>query len=240
MRVRSRFLLPVSRSLIAAVLAGWIAMVVIYAPVDPVMGMCQKITYVHVPSAVCAFLACAAVFVSSACYLWQRRPVFDDMAEAAGQVSVVFCSVVLVTGMVWAKDVWGQWWMWTPRLTFSLVMWLLFAAYVALRSAIASPQRRAMACAVYGIIAFLDVPLVYLSTQLMPDVHPESIQMDGRMRYTLLVSVLAMLLLGGAMVQYRFEINIRSRRVNGGRHDHDHDHVPTFGGQGTPISGMRA
>lgn len=238
----NQLLRPAGQALVTALTLCSIAMVVFYAPIDPVMGICQKIVYLHVPAAVCAFIACLAVFVGSVGYIWQRRSVWDDMANAAAQVAVVFCTVVLVTGMVWAKDAWGHWWSWSPRLTFSLILWVLFAAYLTLRPAFAIPQRRALVCAVYGIIAFLDVPLVYLSTRLMPDVHPAELAMDAKMHLTLAVCMLSLGLLAAVMLQKRLNLNIRSRRFDLG--DREHEGSPAAPGirphPRAPISGSHA
>ena len=111
---------------------------------------------------------------------------WDDLAAAAAKVAVLLCSGVLITGMIWGRAAWGQWWTWSPRLTFSLILWLLYAVYLVLRSSIESGQRRAVVAAVYGLTAFLDVPLVWLSARLLPDIHPSSVQLAGPMKLTLL------------------------------------------------------
>ena len=103
--------------------------------------------------------------------IWPRRP---------PRSRCVLCSIVLLTGMIWGRGAWGLWWTWSPRLTFSLMLWLLYVVYLIIRNSIESSQRRAVISAVYGVIAFLDVPLVYLSARLMPDIHPASIELDPR------------------------------------------------------------
>src|SRR4051812_44908035 len=95
-----------------------------YAPTEATMGAMQKIFYIHMPSAINAFLACMTVFVASIGYLVTRKDSWDDVAAAAAKTAVVFCSIVLITGMFWAKQAWGSWWTWSPRLTFSLLLWL--------------------------------------------------------------------------------------------------------------------
>jgi ABC-type transport system involved in cytochrome c biogenesis permease subunit len=124
-------------------------------------------------------------FIASIGYLSTRKDWWDDLADSAARVGVILCSIVLLTGMVWGKVAWGQWWTWSPRLTFSLVLWLLYVVYLMVRSSIESGQRRAVLGAVYGIIAFLDVPLVWLSVKLMPDIHPTSIELAKEMKLTL-------------------------------------------------------
>jgi len=93
----------------------------------------------------------------------------------------------LITGVIWGHKTWGVWWTWSPRLTFSLMLWLLYVVYLIIRPAIESPERRATISAVYAVAAFLDVPLVWLSVRLLPDIHPKSIEMTGPMKLTLIV-----------------------------------------------------
>ncbi|MHC4947612.1 MAG: cytochrome c biogenesis protein [Planctomycetota bacterium] len=192
-------------------------MLYLYTPVETTMGPVQKIFYLHLPVAIATFLACFVVFVASIGYLWHRSFWWDDLAAAAGSVATVLCSVVLITGMVWARAAWGQWWTWSPRLTFSLVLFLLFAVYLIIRPSIESPQRRAVVSAVYGIAAFLDVPLVYLSVRLMPDIHPTSISLEPAMKMTLLAWFAPVTLLAAGLLVSRFSLNrrLRSRREPG-------------------------
>lgn len=164
-------------------MATW--MLFFYAPVEATMGPIQKIFYVHLPFAINAFVACLVAFIGGVGYLWQRQMKWDDLSAAAAKVAVLMCTVVLITGMIWGKYAWGKWWTWSPRLTFSLLLWLLYVVYMILRPSLESRQRRATVCAVYAIAAFLDVPLVYLSVKLMPDIHPSSITLAPEMKLTL-------------------------------------------------------
>ena len=175
-----------------------------YAPIEESMGVVQKIFYLHMPIAVTMFLACFVVFVASIAYLWQRQGRWDDLAHAGAEVTVLFASVVLLTGMIWGRSAWGHWWTWSPRLTFSLVLWLLYVVYLMVRSSIESPQRRAVVAAVYGIIAFLDVPLVYFSAKLLPDIHPESITLAPEMRNTVLFWFLPAVLMCVGLIRARY------------------------------------
>ena len=194
-----------------ALFAVAIAMVVFYAPAEQTMGPIQKIFYLHLPVAIGTFLACAVSFAASIAYLAQRDGKWDDLAAAAARVSVQLCAVVLLTGMIWARSAWGVWWTWSPRLTFSLVLFLLYVVYLMLRLSIESSQRRAVVAAVYAIIAFLDVPLVYLSARLMPDVHPASIQLAPAMKLTLLVWFAPVLMLTGGLIAAKTVLNRRAR-----------------------------
>src|SRR5439155_1180764 len=138
----------------------------------------QMIFYLHLPCAIGTFLACLTCFVGAIGYLWQGNLIWDDLSAAAAKVSVQLCTIVLLTGMIWGHSAWGQWWTWSPRLTFSLVLWLLYVVYLMTRASVESVERRAIIGAVYGIVAFLDVPLVYLSVRLMPDIHPVSVTLS--------------------------------------------------------------
>jgi heme exporter protein C len=192
-------------------LAGAAALLLAYAPTEATMGPVQKIFYLHLPLAINTFLAALVVFAASIGYLVQRRAAWDDLAAAAAGVAVLFCSGVLVTGMVWGRGAWGQWWTWSPRLTFSLILWLLYAVYLVLRGSIESPQRRAVACAVYGVTAFLDVPLVWLSARLMPDIHPASVQLAGPMKLTLAAWFVPVTLAAAGLIYTRFRLNAALR-----------------------------
>lgn len=194
-----------------ALFAACLVMVVVWTPIEREMGVVQKIFYIHLPVAINTFVAAMVVFIASIGYLWQRRFWWDDLASAAAKVTVLYCSVVLLTGMVWGKSAWGEWWTWSPRLTFSLVLWLLYMVYLMLRPSIESPHRRALVSAVYGLIAFLDVPLVYLSVRLMPDIHPTSIEMTSRMAWSLTAWFVPVSLLMVGLVGARYRLNRRHR-----------------------------
>ena len=183
---------------------GGLALVLVYTPVEATMGPVQKLFYLHMPSAISTFLASFVCFVGSIGYLIQRQSRWDDLAAAGAKVSVFFCTIVLATGMIWGHAAWGHWWTWSPRLTFSLVLWLLYIVYLMVRTSVESGQRRALISAVYGVIAFLDVPLVYLSVRMMPDIHPASVALAPEMKLTLGLCFVPVLLLAGGLVVQSF------------------------------------
>ena len=199
----------------AALFTAAVLMVAFYAPIEATMGPIQKIFYLHLPVAISTFLSCLVAFIASIAYLTQRKPVWDDLAAAAARVSVQLCSVVLLTGMIWGRSAWGQWWTWSPRLTFSLVLWLLYIVYLTVRMSIESPQRRAVVSAVYAILAFLDVPLVWLSVRLMPDIHPTSIELASPMKHTLGMFFVPVFMLTAGMIVLKFKQNERARLASG-------------------------
>lgn len=201
--------------LTAALFAVGIHLAFNHTPTDAQMGVVQKIFYLHLPVAITTFFAAMLVFIAGIGYLWQRKTMWDHLALASGKVAVVFCGVVLLTGMTWGRAAWGVWWQWTPRLTFSLVLWLLYVVYLTLRSSIESPQRRATVCAVYGIVAFLDVPLVYLSVRLFPqDMHPASISLDPDMKRTLLFWFLPVIMLAAGLIVSGYRLAARQAALS--------------------------
>jgi heme exporter protein C len=199
-----RILAPLYWVVTLALLAAGTVMAMAYPPTEATMGEVQRIFYMHMPIAVTMFLACFVVFIASAGYLLQRRMMWDDLAQAGAEVAVLFASVVLITGMIWGRSAWGYWWTWSPRLTFSLMLWLLYLVYLMVRPSIESPQRRALVASVYGVVAFLDVPLVYASAKLLPDIHPESISLAPEMQQTVLFWFLPVLLLCGGLITARW------------------------------------
>ena len=188
------------------------AMAAFYAPVEATMGLVQKIFYVHLPAALNTFAAFLVVFVAGIGYLAQKRAWWDDLAVAAARSGVVLCTVTLLTGMVWARAAWGTWWTWSPRLTFTLLLWLLYVVYLIVRSSVDSEQRRAVVAAAYGIVAFLDVPLVYLSAKLLPDIHPTAMTMTREMKLTLIAWFLPMTLLNAGFIAAGYAIATAARR----------------------------
>ncbi|HYA98061.1 MAG TPA: cytochrome c biogenesis protein CcsA [Methylomirabilota bacterium] len=150
-----------------------------YAPVERTMGVIQKIFYLHLPSAFTAFIAMGICFTANLLYVFRRAPKWDWLGVSAAEVGLPFITVVLITGPIWAHPVWGVWWTWDARLTLTLVLWLLYVAYLLLRSMIEEPDRRALLSALFGIFAFLDVPLVYFSIRWFRTQHPQPVILGG-------------------------------------------------------------
>ena len=144
------------------------------APTDAVLGHVQRVFYFHVPIAVVSFLAFFVVFVASIGYLITRKSKWDSVAHAAAEVGVVFVSLALLTGIIWARPVWGVWWTWEPRLTTTLILWLIYVAYLMLRSYAPNKSQGALYAAGLGIIGFVDVPIVYYSVQWWRSIHPSA------------------------------------------------------------------
>jgi heme exporter protein C len=150
-----------------------------YAPVERTMGPIQKIFYLHLPSAFTAFIAMGVCFTANLLYVFRREHKWDWLGVAAAEVGLVFISVVLVTGPIWAHPVWGIWWTWDARLTLTFVLWLLYISYLLLRSMVEEGDKRALLSAIFGIFAFLDVPLVYFSIRWWRTQHPQPVILGG-------------------------------------------------------------
>ncbi len=169
-----------------------------YAPEDTIQGQVQRLFYPHVSSAWVAGLAFLVVFVSSVAYLVTRDLVWDARAAASAEVGLLFTTGTLALGMLWGKASWGAYWVWDPRLTAVLVLWLLYLAYMALRSYVDDPHRRGRFSAVLGIVAFVDVPIIYFSVKWWRTQHPTHLlevgkkaKMPPEMLQTLLFGTLA-------------------------------------------------
>jgi heme exporter protein C len=154
-------------------------MAFIGAPREQTMGDVQRIFYFHVPAAITGFTAFAVNFAASLMYVIKKNRWWDSLALSAAEAGVFFFSIVLVTGPIWAKPVWFVWWTWSPRLTLSLVLCLLYAAYLLIRNYITDPERKAMTAAIFGIVAFIDVPLVWFSIRWWRDIHPSPMLESG-------------------------------------------------------------
>lgn len=154
-------------------------LIFMFAPEERSMGHVQRIFYFHVPSAWVAFLAFFVVFVASIGYLWKRDRKFDVVAYSSAEIGVIFATLVLITGPIWARPVWNTWWEWSPRLTLFLVLWFIYIAYLMLRNFVEGEERSARFAAVFGIVGFVDVPIVYMSIRLWRDIHPSPVIAGG-------------------------------------------------------------
>jgi heme exporter protein C len=188
-----------------AALAG----ALLLAPTEKTMGDVQRIFYFHLGSAAAAFVSFTCVLIASIGFIVRRETVWDNLATAAGEVGVLFTTFVLVSGPLWARPVWGQWWVWDPRLTTTLILWFLYTGYLVLRQTIPG-YRGAMAAAVFAILAYVDVPVVYFSVRWWRGIHPQVLRggggLDPRMIPPLLISVAAFLLLSGILIRERFNL----------------------------------
>jgi heme exporter protein C len=149
------------------------------APTERTMGLIQRIFYFHAASAWAGMTAFSVCFVANLLYVWRRQPKWDSLGVSAAEVGLAFITIVLITGPIWAKPVWGIYWTWDARLTSTFVLWLLYISYLLLRTLIEEPDRRALLSALFGIFAFLDVPLVFGAIRWWRTQHPAPVIMGG-------------------------------------------------------------
>ena len=159
------------------VFAG-IAMAFLYAPTDRVQGHAQRIFYIHVPMAWLAYLAYGVLFVGAIGYLWKRDMKWDRLARSAAELGFLFTTLVLLTGALWGRPIWGTWWQWEARLTTTLVLWFIYLGYFMLRSYAGDRERAARHSAVLGIIGAIDIPIIHQSVEWWRTLHPEPVVLD--------------------------------------------------------------
>ncbi len=201
---------PLTLAAIVAVLAA-MARAIFFTPLEAVQGPAQKILYVHAPAAWVAFLAFGVVALVSVVYLWLRDDRLDRIAESSAEVGVVFTTVVLITGPLWGKPVWGTYWTWDARLTLTLFLWFVYVGYLLLRGAVEDPAMRARYSAVLGILGALLIPFIHLSVYLFRTLHPLPVlmkpgapSMPREMLITLLAAFAAFTLLYAALLRTRY------------------------------------
>src|SRR4029077_11103401 len=156
-----------------AAVVGTVIRAAYFTPLEAKQGAAQKIFYIHVPAAWVAFLAFGLVAIASGVFLWLRDQRLDRFAESSAEVGVVFTTVVLITGPLWAKPIWGTYWAWWDvRLVSTLFLWFIYVSYIVLRGAVESPALRARYSAVLGILGALLIPFIHLSVYLFATMHP--------------------------------------------------------------------
>jgi heme exporter protein C len=208
---------------ILAVLTGVLLSYALYealvvAPTEQTMGNVQRIFYYHVPSAWTAFILFFINFFASIVYLIWRANKADIVALVTAEVGVVFCTVVLVTGPIWARPVWGIWWTWDLRLTLTLVLWLIYVSYLVLRRFSSSGQTPLLA-AVLAVFGALDVPLVYFSIWFFRTQHPQPViggggSIDPRMLHVLLINWLAFSCFAALVCWSRYRLEVMRRDLD--------------------------
>jgi len=197
--------------------ALWAAL--LYAPNEKIMGPVQRIFYFHVPSAMVTYFSVYVLLGASMAYLWTRRRVFDYVAIAATELALVFCTVVLISGPIWAKPAWGVWWTWEARLTTTLVLWLILAGAVMVRGYAAERDTGARMAAVLGIVAALDIPIIHKAVQWWRGQHPqvfkpgEKAPLAPEMKTTLLLCVAAFFVLYALLLAFRAALAAQEDRA---------------------------
>lgn len=218
MSTRLPTLLPVAA--LASVTAG-LGLMFFYAPTEQLQGDVQRVFYVHVPSAWVAYLAFAIVAIASVLVLLKGAQPWDRIASSAAEVGLVFTTIVLVTGPIWGRNVWGVWWVWDARLTATLVLWAIYAGYLLFRSLTPSGDRRARMSAVIGIIGAIDIPIVHFAViwwrtlhPLPSVINPQGPQLPSSMLITLLFSLAAFTVLFFTLLAMRMSQVATSERLD--------------------------
>ena len=208
---------PMDAWLVAAALAvaAVYVRVIWFTPPEATQGLAQKIYYLHLPAAINAYIAFAVVAITSVVYLWLRDPRADRVAESSAEVGLLFTTVVLTTGPIWGKPVWGTWWTWDARLTLTLFLWVIYAGYLVLRGAVTEAETRARYSAVLGILGALLIPFIHMSVYLFRTLHPMPIvlkperpSLPPEMLRTLLFSFAAFFLAYLALVRARYRLAV--------------------------------
>jgi heme exporter protein C len=187
---------------------------VFFTPVEALQGAAQKILYVHATSAfVALYLAFALLAVTSLLYLWLKDEKLDRVAQSAAEVGLAFTTVVLITGPLWGKPIWGAWWVWDARLTSTLFLWLIIVGYLILRGAVEERAARARYSAVLGVLAGLLIPFIHLSVYLFRTMHPMPIvakpsapSMPAEMQVTFFSAFFAFVWLFAGLLRARYRL----------------------------------
>jgi len=213
------------------ILAAWLvvadlAVILLVLPDEAAQGAIYRIIFFHVPAAWTAFVACFVALLASVTFLATRNLRYDALAVAVTEAGLAFGAANLITGMIWARVIWGIWWTWDARLTSMLVCWLLYAGYLMLRHAVEEPTQRARVSAVFSIFAFADVPIVIFSIKWWRTQHPQPVvwgggSMDPSMYKMLFLNWVPMLLLFVALAALRMRQEQAQREIDAlRRHAH--------------------
>jgi heme exporter protein C len=195
--------LPMSLAVLMLIASTWLGLT--KGQIVPVQ---RNILYVHVPNSIGALLCFVALLVASVGYLVTGRRIYDSVAAASAEVGTILASILNATGMIFSRAEWTVWWTPSPRLVSSAFLWFLYVVYLILRTSLpGSDRRRARICAVFGIIAFLDVPLVYISARFIPDIHrPDFSFESGWQTWALLLGLVGTTLLAGTLIWLRTDV----------------------------------
>lgn len=195
-------------------MAASVAMIFLYAPPDATQGEVQRLFYLHLPAAWLAYASFFIIFVSSILYLLRGTARWDRLARSAAELGFIFTTLVLLTGSIWGRPIWGTWWTWDARLTTTLILWFIYLGYFLLRAYISDPERGARYAAVLGIVGFVDIPIIHMSVRWWRTLHPQPIvvrsegpNMPPEMLATMLVTLVAfgLLYIFLLIIKYRIE-----------------------------------
>jgi heme exporter protein C len=201
-------------ALLLGIVLAWA--VVFYVPAEKVQGVIQKIMYLHVPAAIIAYMACGVVAVAGGLYLFQGKRSWDRIARCSAEIAVLLCTIVLLTGALWGKVIWGAPWVWDARLTSFLILWLVYVSYFVLRRLVEGEQGARFA-AMLGIIGVLDIPFINIAAEKFRTLHPPNVMKGGMTRemgVTLTLGIFAMLAFYVYLLATRVDMQRLSDRVH--------------------------
>lgn len=198
----------------AALMAVTLYLVFFWVPTEANLGVSQRIFYFHVPLGIIGLISIVIVAIASAMYLLRQDKRWDDLAHATAELGMVFATLILVTGAIWAKPVWGVWWTWDPKLTTTLILWFIYASYLMLRAYGPKGIQQARYAAVIALIGAVDAPIIYYVTEIWRNAHPdlvigplaESDALESRMTTALLISMITFLVLFAYIVTERYSL----------------------------------
>ena len=191
----------------------------IYAPTETIMGNIQRIFYFHMGTVWVATIAFMIVFVASIIYLINGKKKWDVLAYTSAEIGVLFITLTIITGSIWAKPVWGTWWTWDPQLTTTFILWILYIVYLLIRANSGFDEKKAKYSAVFAIIAFIDLPLVYISARVMRGISPVVFGPGGggiepKMLNALLITLVSFTLLFILLLIERIKIENLKYQIN--------------------------
>lgn len=208
-------------SVLAAAAIIWtFYLIFFWVPTERTMGVVQRIYYIHLPSALAAYLAFGTVALCSVGYLWLKDERLDSIAVSAAELGVVFTTAVLIQGPLWARLSWGAWWVWDARTTSTLLLWLIYVSYFIIRYSTENPEKGKRFGAIVGIVGAVDIPIIHMSVQWFRTQHPDPVVLrpegptaDPEIWQTVLVSTLAFTLAFFALLLYRYMLERLSGQV---------------------------
>ncbi len=209
---RSTRILAGILSVLALAAVIWtLYLVFFWVPTERTMGIVQRIYYIHLPSALAAYLAFGIVALCSLGYLWLKDDRLDAISVSAAELGVVFTTAVLIQGPLWARLSWGAWWVWDARTTSTLLLWMIYVAYFVIRQSTENPDQGKRFAAILGIVGAVDIPIIHMSVQWFRTQHPDPVVLrpegptaDPEIWQTVLVGILAFMLVFFALLLYRY------------------------------------
>ena len=204
----------------AVLVVAALYLIFVWVPMESTMGVVQRIFYFHVPSAATSWVAFLIGGMAAIRYLMSRDGRLDDLSVSCNEVGLVFCIVNLVTGMFWAKPVWGIWWAWDARGQSALLLAVIYVGYLILRQSVTEPSQRAVVCAVVSICGMVDIPIIYMANRWWRTQHPAPVifgggGLDVRMGIVLAFTTLALLTVLWYLVRQRRKLAVMQREAEG-------------------------